>query len=55
MTALALAYYRFLDDWQDDHRRTSLVQAHKLEPSLARPAGALAAPSCRPWPHSWTG
>ena len=33
MTA-ALAYYNFLDDWQDDHRRTSLVQAQKLEPSL---------------------
>ena len=33
MTA-ALAYYNFLDDWQDDHRRASLAQAQKLEPSL---------------------
>lgn len=33
MTA-ALAYYNFLDDWQDDHRRASLTQAQKLEPSL---------------------
>ena len=28
MTA-ALAYYNFLDDWQDDHRRASLAQAQK--------------------------
>lgn len=33
MTA-ALAYYNFLDDWQDEHRRASLAQAQKLEPSL---------------------
>ena len=33
MTA-ALAYYNFLDDWQDDHRRASLAQVQKLEPSL---------------------
>ena len=33
MTA-ALAYYNFLDDWQDDHRRASLAQAQKLKPSL---------------------
>ena len=33
MTA-ALAYYNFMDDWQDDHRRASLVQAQKLEPQL---------------------
>lgn len=33
MTA-ALAYYNFLDDWQDDHRRASLAQAQKLEPYL---------------------
>ena len=33
MTA-ALAYYNFLDDWQDDHRRACLAQAQKLEPSL---------------------
>ena len=33
MTA-ALAYYNLLDDWQDDHRRASLAQAQKLEPSL---------------------
>mgnify|MGYP000199383695 CR=1 FL=1 len=43
MTA-ALAYYNFLDDWQDDHRRASLAQAQKLEPSLPA-AGALAAPA----------
>ena len=43
MTA-ALAYYNFLDDWQDDHRRASLTQAQKLEPSLPA-AGALAAPA----------
>ena len=28
---VALAYYNFLDDWQDDHRRASLQQAQKLE------------------------
>ena len=33
MTA-ALAYYNFMDDWQDDHRRASLAQAQKLEPQL---------------------
>ena len=33
MTA-ALAYYNFLDDWQDDHRRASLAQAQKLEPYM---------------------
>lgn len=31
---VALAYYNFLDDWQDDHRRASLAQAQKLEPHL---------------------
>lgn len=33
MTA-ALAYYNFMDDWQDDHRRASLAQAQRLEPYL---------------------
>ena len=33
MTVL-LAYYNFLDDWQDDHRRASLRQAQKLEKYL---------------------
>ena len=33
MTA-ALAYYNFLDDWQDEHRRASLAQAQKLEGHL---------------------
>lgn len=28
---VTLAYYNFLDDWQDDHRRASLRQAQKLE------------------------
>ena len=31
---VALAYYNFLDDWQDDHRRASLRQAKKLESYL---------------------
>lgn len=31
---IALAYYNFLDDWQDDHRRASFRQAKKLEPFL---------------------
>ena len=53
MTA-ALAYYNFLDDWQDDHRRASLAQAQKLEPSCP-PCGSAGRASCRPWPHSWTG
>ena len=30
MTA-ALAYYNFMDDWQDDHRRASLTRAQQLE------------------------
>lgn len=30
MTA-ALAYYNLLDDWRDDHRRSSLAQAQRLE------------------------
>ena len=33
MTA-ALAYYNFMDDWQDDHLRASLAQAQRLEPYL---------------------
>lgn len=28
---VTLAYYNFLDDWQDDHRHASLRQAKKLE------------------------
>ena len=28
---IALAYYNFLDNWQDDHSRASLRQAKKLE------------------------
>ena len=32
---IALAYYNFLDNWQDDHSRASLHQAQKLEPYLA--------------------
>lgn len=31
---VALAYYNFLDDWQDDHRAASLRQAKKLETYL---------------------
>ena len=31
---IALAYYNFLDNWQDDHSRASLHQAQKLEPYL---------------------
>lgn len=31
---ITLAYYNFLDDWQDDHRRASLRQAKKLESFL---------------------
>ena len=31
---VALAYYNFMDDWQDDHRRASLRQAQKLEKFL---------------------
>lgn len=31
---IALAYYNFLDDWQDDGRRASLRQAQKLEQYL---------------------
>ena len=45
MTA-ALAYYNFLDDWQDDHRRASLAQAQKLKPSLS---------SCAAMVCSWRG
>ena len=32
---VALAYYKYLDDWQDDHRRASLRRARELEPCLA--------------------
>ena len=31
---IALAYYNFLDNWQDDHSRASLRQAKKLEGHL---------------------
>ena len=31
---IALAYFKALDDWQDDHRRASLAQAQRLEPYL---------------------
>lgn len=34
MTVL-LAYYNLMDDWQDDHRRSSLRQATKLQPFLS--------------------
>lgn len=33
---VALAYYNYLDDWQDDHRHLSLQAAKKLEPYLAK-------------------
>ncbi len=32
---VALAYYNYLDNWQDDHSRVSLLAAHKLERPLA--------------------
>lgn len=32
---VALAYYNYMDNWQDDHHYTSLRQAQKLEPYLA--------------------
>lgn len=31
---IALAYYNFLDDWQDEHKRGSLLLARRLEPHL---------------------
>lgn len=32
--SIALAYYNFLDDWQDEHRRGSLRSARRLEQHL---------------------
>ncbi|MGN0652768.1 MAG: DUF5685 family protein [Gemmiger sp.] len=32
--SVVLAYYNYMDDWQDDRRRRSLNMAKKLEPSL---------------------
>lgn len=31
---VALAYYNYLDDWQDDHRRSGLLQAQRLQGHL---------------------
>lgn len=31
---VVLAYYNFMDDWQDDHRRASLLAARQLEKHL---------------------
>lgn len=29
---VVLAYYNYLDDWQDDHKRSRLRLAKQLEP-----------------------
>ena len=50
---IALAYYNFLDNWQDDHSRASLRPGQKAGRRICPPSGGTGPARQQPSRHSW--